>query len=343
MNKFKLAIAATVAVAGFAGSAVAASGTLHIYNWTEYTDPGVIEKFEKETGIKVVVDTYDNNETLLAKLQSGATGYDLVVPSQNFVPVMIHEGLLQKVDIKSLPNYTNVYDRFKNPEWDPNQEYTAPWHWGTTSFSYRSDLYSGKGESLKEYFEPMEGTRIQSFNSPDEVVNLAHLYLGSEFCSENSDDMKAVYELLAGQKPFVVNFNAETMNDMMATGEVTMTTHWNGFSLIGRQEANENITYAYPKEGVVGWLDSLVVPTGAQNVEAALAFMNFMMAPENMGPHTTAMGYSNAIKGAEKYVDASVATAPELNAPADVKIKFAPACGAKAQKLVDKVWTRLLQ
>jgi len=177
----------------------------------------------------------------------------------------------------------------------------------------------------------------------NEVVNLAHLYLGSEFCSENNSDMKAVYELLAGQKPFVVNYNAETMNDMMATGEVTMTTHWNGFSLIGRQEANENITYAYPKEGVVGWLDSLVVPVGAQNVEAALAFMNFMMAPENIGPHTTAMGYSNAIKGAEKYVDASVATAPELNAPADVKIKFAPACGAKAQKLIDKVWTRLLQ
>ena len=104
-----------------------AEGELFFYNWTEYTPPALIEKFEAETGIKVSVDTYDSNETLLAKLQAGATGYDLVVPSQNFVPIMIKEGLIQKVAIYDLPNYENYEDRWKKPEWDPEHEYSAPW------------------------------------------------------------------------------------------------------------------------------------------------------------------------------------------------------------------------
>ncbi len=125
------AAAAAMLISGLAQ----ASGELFIYNWTEYTPPELIAKFEKETGIKVSVDTYDSNETLLAKLQAGATGYDIVVPSQNFVPIMVNEGLIQKVGVHSLSNYKNLEDRWKKPEWDPEQEYTAPWQWGTTSFS----------------------------------------------------------------------------------------------------------------------------------------------------------------------------------------------------------------
>lgn len=125
MPNIKTGIAAGL-VAMFATSAMAE--TLHLYNWTEYTDPGAIEKFEKETGIQVVIDTYDSNETLLAKLKAGATGYDIVFPSQHFVEIMIGEGLLQKIDVKGQPNYANVDARWQDPEWDPNQEYSAPWH-----------------------------------------------------------------------------------------------------------------------------------------------------------------------------------------------------------------------
>jgi len=169
------------------GSANAA-GELFIYNWTEYTPPELIDKFEKETGIKVSVDTYDSNETLLAKLQAGATGYDLVVPSQNFVPILINEGLIQKVDVHSMANFKNLKERWKFPEWDPKQEYTGPWQWGTTSFSFNSELYAGKGKSLKEFFEPSEKMRgrLSVFQTPDEVVSLANIYLGIPFCSEDA-------------------------------------------------------------------------------------------------------------------------------------------------------------
>ena len=117
---------------------------LFLYNWTDYTSPEAIKKFEAETGIKVTIDTYDSNETLLAKLKAGASGYDVIIPSHNFVPILIDEKLVQKYDAKAMPNFANVEDRWKNPDWDKNQEYTAPFHWGTTSVAYREDLYGKK-------------------------------------------------------------------------------------------------------------------------------------------------------------------------------------------------------
>ena len=320
-----------------------ASGELFIYNWTEYTPPELVEKFEKETGIKVSVDTYDSNETLLAKLQAGATGYDLVVPSQNFVPIMIKEGLIQKVAVYDLPNYKNYEEVWKKPEWDPQHEYTAPYQWGTTSFAYHND-YSGKGESLKEFFEPSEELRgrLSVFPTPDEVVSLANIYLGIPFCSEDPKEMKKVQDLLVAQKEYVVAYNNETMSDLMASGEALMTNHWNGFTRVGRL-AGAPINYAYPKEGVVGWFDSLVVPTSAKNVDNARKFMNFMMDPENMAILTESQGYGDAIKGTAQYYSDELKSAPEVNPPADLNVVFAPTCSPKAQSLIDKVWTKVLQ
>ena len=320
-----------------------AEGELFIYNWTEYTPPELVEKFEKETGIKVSVDTYDSNETLLAKLQAGATGYDLVVPSQNFVPIMIKEGLIQKVAVYDLPNYKNYEDAWKKPEWDPEHEYTAPWQWGTTSFAYHDD-YSGKGESLKEFFEPSEELRgrVSVFPTPDEVVSLANIYLGIPFCSEDPKEMKKVQDLLVAQKEYVVAYNNETMSDLIASGEALMTNHWNGFTRVGRL-AGAPINYAYPKEGVVGWFDSLVVPTSAKNVENARKFMNFMMDPENMAMLTENQGYGDAIKGTAQYYSEELKSAPEVNPPSDLNVVFAPTCSPKAQSLIDKVWTKVMQ
>ena len=341
--KRHLTLFAAAATMLISGSAMA-SGELFIYNWTEYTPPELITKFEKETGIKVSVDTYDSNETLLAKLQAGATGYDLVVPSQNFVPILVREGLIQKVAVHSLPNYKNMEDRWKKPEWDPQQEYTAPWQWGTTSFSYNSELYSGKGESLKEFFEPSEDVRgrLSAFQTPDEVVSLANIYLGIPFCSEDAKQMKKVQDLLVKQKEYVVAYNSETMSDLLANGEAMITNHWSGFSRLGRL-TGAPIVYAYPKEGVVGWYDSLVVPTSAKNVENAKKFMNFMMDPVNMAMLTENQGYGDAVKGTAAYYSDELKSAPEINPPSDLKVFFAPTCSPKAQSLIDKVWTKVMQ
>ena len=141
----------------FSSSAMSA-GQLNLYNWVDYTPPELISKFEKETGIKVNIDSYDSNETLLAKLKSGATGYDVVVPSQNFVTIMVSEGMLEKISVKSMANYENVDKRWKNPPWDPNQDYTAPYQMGTTSFSINMDGYDGN-EGGTEVTGQAEGAR----------------------------------------------------------------------------------------------------------------------------------------------------------------------------------------
>jgi len=341
--KRTLTIFAAAAAMLALGSAKA-DGELFIYNWTEYTPPELITKFEKETGIEVSVDTYDSNETLLAKLQAGATGYVLVVPSQNFVPILVSEGLIQKVGVHSLANYKNLEDRWKKPEWDPQQEYSAPWQWGTTSFSYNSENYSGKGKSLKEFFEPSEEVRgrLSAFQTPDEVVSLANIYLGIPFCSEDAKQMKKVQDLLVKQKEYVVAYNSETMSDLLTSGEAIITNHWSGFSRLGRL-TGAPIVYAYPKEGVVGWYDSLVVPTSAKNVENAKKFMNFMMDPVNMAMLTENQGYGDAVMGTAAYYSDELKSAPEINPPADLKVFFAPTCSPKAQSLIDKVWTKVMQ
>ncbi len=252
-------------------------------------------------------------------MQAGATGYDLVVPSQNYVPIFVNEGLIQKVAVYSMSNYKHLEDRWKKPEWDPQQEYTAPWQWGTTSFSYNSENYSGKGESLKEFFEPSEEVRgrLSAFQTPDEVVSLANIYLDIPFCSEDAKQMMQVQELLVKQKEFVVAYNSETMSDLLTSGEAIITNHWSGFSRLGRL-TGAPIVYAYPKEGVVGWYDSLVVPTSAKNLENAKKFMNFMMDPVNMAMLTENQGYGDAVKGTAAYYSDELKSAPEINPPSDL-------------------------
>lgn len=339
----KLALTTAVAALALAGPAMA--DRLNIYTWTAYIDPALIEKFEAETGISVTVDSYDSNEMLLARLQAGATGYDIAMPSQHYVEILIAEGLIQPVPVTELPNYANVREEWRNPAWDPEQAFSAPWHYGSASFAYRADLYSGPGESLAEFFNPAPelSGRLQVLAAPDEIINLASLYLGIPFCTENSDEARQILELLMEQKPHVLMYSSDAMNDRLARGEVIMAGHWNGYSFAGRTAGHPDITYAYPQEGVVGWFDSLVVPVGAQNVDNALAFMNFVMDPENIAINSNFLAYANAIEGSEAFFSDEVLNAPEANHPEGIPIEFGQACNATAQGLIDRVWTQLLQ
>lgn len=332
----------------FAAGVAHAEGKLNIYNWTDYTSPEMITKFEKETGIEVTLDTYDSNETLLAKMQAGATGYDIIVPSHNFIPIFISEGLVQEVDVKSMPNYQNVADRWRNPEWDPEQKYSVPFHWGSASVSYRPDLYGKTLESYGDFFEPAEELRgrISVFKTPEEVVNHAHLYLGQEFCNEDPAQMQKVQDLLLAQKPYVMAYSSEGMNDRLINGDAILSSHWNGYSYKGRllaEEVGKEVVYAYPKEGIIGWADGLMVPKSAENVENAKIFMNFIMDPENMGMQSNFAGYGGPIKGQEEFEDESLRNAPEINMPEDAKMIFSFACNANAQSLIDRVWTNVLR
>ena len=347
MNKILKFFSFCVAITLISSSSFAA-GKLNLYNWSDYTPDELVKKFEAETGIQVIIDTYDSNETLLAKHQAagGSTGYDLAVPSQHFVEIMIKEGLLEKVSgIKDMPNYKYVAKQFQNPSFDPMQEYSTPYQMGSVGFAFRADSYSGDGSSMMEFFKPNDEVcgKLAVFKSPEEVVNMAHLALGSNFCSEDPNEMQAVLDLMLEQKKCVKVYSSEGINDRLKSGEVIMHAHWDGYSQVGKWEYMDDLTYAYPKEGVVGWFDSLVMPKGAKNVKEAKAFMNFLMDPENMAILSNNAAYANAIPESQKYLSDKMKNATNIQVPDGVPVVFGQACNEKAQSLIDKVWTRVMQ
>jgi spermidine/putrescine transport system substrate-binding protein len=316
-----------------AGSATAA-GELFIYNWTDYTSPELLKKFEKETGIKVTLDTYDSNETLLAKLKAGGGGYDIAIASHNFVPIMIKEGLLHKVDAPKLKGYNNIADQWKSPAWDPGNIYSIPWHTGTTSFAVDTSVYKGDINTYKILFDPppeLQGS-IGMFNAPEEVISFANAYLGFEQCNENVAQMKKVLELLMKQKPHVKVYNSDGIKERLVSGDTAIHQTWNGYAMRARGE-KPSIKYAYAKEGVISFMDNLIVPKGAKNKDSAIKFMEFMMQPENAALQTNFARYANVISGSEAFLAEDLKTAPEIIVPKGVKAIFVPACSEKAIKL----------
>ncbi len=343
MKKVFLTLASAIFLV-FNSSTVVAQGELFLYNWSDYTSPDLISKFEKETDIKVVLDTYDSNETLLAKLKQGGTGYDIVVPSHNFIQIFIEEGLLQKMDAQNIHGYTNIDDRWKSPAWDKGNAYTVPWQWGTTSFMVDSDVYSGDINSYQVLFDPPEDLqgKIGMFATPDEVIPMAQIYLGIPLCSENSKDMERVYELLNKQKPHVKVYNSDGVKERLVSGDAAAHMIWNGYSLRARAE-KPTLKYAYPKEGVLSFFDSLAIPTGAKNKQNALKFVEFMLKPENAALQSNYAGYANGIKGGAALMKDELKSAPEVNMPTGVPSVFSKSCSEKSIKLVDRTWTKLLK
>ncbi|WP_438465331.1 extracellular solute-binding protein [Marinomonas sp. PE14-40] len=321
---------------------VNAAEKLNIYTWSESIDPSLIEKFEQETGIQVTLDGYTSNEDLLAKLKSGSSDYDLVMPSQHFVKIMIQEDLLKNINAKSLPAFKNLDPRWKGQWWDPNNDYSIAFAYGTASFAFNTEIYSGPGNSWKEFFEPDEDMKgkIAAFSTPDEIIPAAQAYLGIDFCSEDSNEMKRVYQLLKKQKPYVAVYSSDNISSRLAGGEVAMHSWWDGDTMRARKENNAPVIYAQPLEGLIGWLDALVVPKGSRNTENAKTFINWISQEANATTQYNYYGHSSGFIINAKNAKHKPNNSPEIFP--EVRVKFTQACSPVAQKLVDKVWTQLL-
>jgi len=338
-------IAGQVALAGAVLAAplpVRASGNLYIYNWTDYTAPALIEKFEKETGIKVAVDTYDSNETLLAKLKAGGAGYDIVVISSDFVPIFIAERLIQKIEAPEMPGFTNIEARWRGPAWDKDNAYTVPFDWGVTSFDINTRYVKGPIDSLKTLLEPPAEAKgkVGMLSAPSEVMSTAELYLGLPPCQTDVANMKKVSALLEAQSPSVKVYASDGAIEREASGETWIIQIWNGDAARARLN-NPDVKFIFPKEGVVGWMDNMAIPAGAKDPDNAKRFIEFMLKPENSAVSENFTHYSSALAGVEPFLDPALREAPELKVPPGEKIVFTPTCPQPAIKLIDRVWTRL--
>lgn len=332
---------ATVGLLLSSGAAYAQE-ELYFFNWSNSTSPELLEKFEKETGIKVIVDVFDNNETALAKLKSGTGGYDVLDATSDFLPIYIQEGLLQEINVADMPGFENLDERWQRPVWDPEAKYSLTWYWGTTSFAIDTAAYDGPVDSLSLLFEPPEELigKIGMFSSPTEVMSLALVYLGKDQCNTNPADLKELQALLENQKPAVKLYNSDAVVERMSSGETVLSQDWNGDAMRARL-ARPSVTYVYPEEGMIGWAETLSIPKNAPHPENAKRFIQFLMEPENSALQANFVRYASTVKGAEQFYSPDLQGAPELTIPEGTNLVFSEPCGEQAIKFYDMIWTKL--
>lgn len=317
-------------------------GELNLYNWTDYISPELLDRFQTETGITVNLDNYDSNETLLAKLQAGGANYDVIVPSDYMVAQMIELGLLQEVDPAAFPNGQYIKPEFLDVYFDPGRKYTAPYMYGTTGIAYDPTKTGVEITSWADFFDadsPAAG-KIGTLNDQVEVIHAALRAVGSAPCSTNRDDYVKVEELLKNWKPGVAVINSDGVIGRMASGEQIMHMMWNG-AFTRSQADNPNLQYVYPAEGINLWQDNFAVPNGAQNVDNAKIFINWMMDPKNIGEATNFVGYDNGITGSDAFMTPELASNPAVVIPEEFKAlaQPTPGCPVEAIDLYDQVWT----
>ncbi|HBZ57158.1 MAG TPA: spermidine/putrescine ABC transporter substrate-binding protein PotD [Syntrophobacteraceae bacterium] len=276
----------------------AEDNVVNVYNWTEYMPEEVLQKFTQETGIKVNYSTYDSNEVLYAKLKTVGVGYDLVVPSTYFVNRMRVDGMLLKLDKARLPNFQYLDPKLLNKPYDPGNDYSIPYLWGTTGIAYNSKkIKPGEVRRYIDMWDPKYKGKVLLLDDMREVLGMGLKVLGYSINDTDEKHIRDAYEKLKELMPNVKVFNAESPKVLFLEEEVTVGLVWNGEAYKAGKE-NPDIKYVYPLEGASLWMDNLVIPAEAQNVDNAYALLEFLMRPEVARIISENLGYATPNKGA---------------------------------------------
>lgn len=337
-------ISTAVGLALLASTSLAsAEGALNIYNWGNYISPEMIKKFEAKYDVKVTVTDYDSNDTALAKVRQGGTGFDIAIPSQTFIPIWIKEGLIQETDPGKMENAKNIAPEWANPDFDPGRKYSVPWAWGTIGVVVNTDTYKGPADSWGIIFDTPEELKgkVNVVPEMNDVMFAAIKYVGGQQCTDDKAVLKKVRDMLVAAKPNWIAMEYNTI-EKMGAGDFKATSDWNG-SALRQRLANPAIHYNYPKEGYGLWSDNVVVLKEAKNVENAKLFQNFMMDPENAALNSAFHRYANGIAGSDKFMPADMKDAPEVIIPEAEKPRgeLQRLCEPEIQALYTKIWTEL--
>jgi spermidine/putrescine transport system substrate-binding protein len=339
--------AALIGIAAVAGVApAAAEGELHIFNWGNYTNPELIEKFEQAHDVEVTVTDYDSNDTALAKVRQGGHGFDIVVPSASYVPIWIEEGLLLESRPDQMENFKNVAERWVDVPFDEGRRYTVPWQWGTTGVAVNTSVYDGDPNTSAIFLDPPDELKGKVNVVPEmsDVMFMAVFYVGGDHkCTDDREILRKARDKLMEAKQHWLSMDYGT-TDKLASGDYPASVNWNGSTFRARLE-NPDVVYGYPKEGYPIWMDNVAVLADARNPENAKLFQNFIMDPENAALISAFAKYGNGIEGSQEFMPEEMRNAPELDIPDELQNSghFSTTCPPEVNELHTAIWTELQQ
>ena len=301
---------------------IQAKEELFIYNWSDYIAEDTISNFEDEFGIDVTYDVFDSNEVLEAKLLSGGSGYDIVVPSGSFLENQIKAGVFQKLDKSKLSNINNLDPEIlkKIEAHDPGGQYSINYMYGTTGVGYNVDkIDEDEVSSWSVLFDPAIAAKyadcgISILDAPTEVMEIALKYIGKDPNTENEADYEEALEMLKQIRPYIRYFDSSQYIDDLANGEICLAMGWSGDVFLAADDAADDVEawYSIPSEGTVIWFDMMAIPSDAKNVENAHKFINYILRPEVAASITNYVWYSNPNKAANELVDPEIFEDPAI-------------------------------
>lgn len=335
------AAAAALALATTPARAQDEEKVLNIYNWSDYIAEDTIANFEKETGIKVRYDNFDNNEIVHAKLVAGKTGYDLVVPSSNWVKLQIDGGLLRKLDKDKIPNLKNLDPAVQSQlaKLDPGNQYMVNWMWGFTTVGINVDKVKAALGSTPmpanawdlvfnpDYVSKLKGCGVSFLDSATEILPAALHYIGKSAYSKNQSDYAAATQMLKKVRPYVTLFSSSGYINDLASGSICVSIGWSGDINIARQRAidgktGQNIEALLPSTGGLLFFDVMVIPADAPHPGNAQKFIDYILRPEVHASLTNKVFYANPTPASKKFVRPEVANNPTVFVSAENMAKM---------------------
>lgn len=268
-----------------------AQEVVNLYNWGDYIDKDLLRKFEQETGIGIIYSNYNTNEDMYVKLKSGGTNYDVVIPSDYMIERLIKEDMLRKINWDNIPNRKYLDPEYLYHDYDPQQEYSMPFFWGTLGIIYNRTLVDDVVDSWGILWDEKYHREIIMLDSSRDSLGIALKYLGYSMNSLDIDQLEEARDLLAQQYPLVYAYLVDQTRDIMINGEAALAVIYSGDAMDAISN-NEDLDYIIPKEGSNLWFDAMVIPATAKNPENAEAFINFMLEPENAAQNSEYIYYS---------------------------------------------------
>lgn len=344
-----------------AAAAGAQERTLKVYNWSDYIDPKTVPAFEAETGIKVVYDVYDSNETLEAKLLTGRSGYDIVTPTNSpFFVRQLAAGVYQSLDRSKLKNWGNLDPKIMAllAKYDPQNAYSVPWMWGTSGVGYNvrkvgEAMPDAPLDSLAMVMDPAVVSRfakcgVMLLDSPTDLFSAALVWLGRNPDSKDKADLDAAAAHLQKVRPHVRKFHSSEYINALANGDICVAFGFSGDVIQAMNRAKEakrgvEVSYSIPKEGALFGVDVMAIPSSAANVAEAHAFLDFVMRPEVAAKASSFVGYATGNQAAIPLLDPAVRDDPRIYPPPAIVEKFYTLTPADSgyERLRTRAWTRV--